>query len=93
VKKLGLYLAHYFAGVAASSWQAGIRAVKIYGAHAAVAAAAPQLIDSPHLQELVVVFGAAAFWEMIDYFDDHPLPVLLPEPDPAPAAASQPASS
>jgi hypothetical protein len=48
-------------------------------------------MHAPDLKTIVGVFGAAVFWEAIDYFAQNKLPPDLP--DDAAAAAPAPAAS
>lgn len=76
--RIRTFAAHYLLGMLASCWNAGIKAVKLAGGITTAAVAAPQIVPMPNLATLVSVFGAAVFWEAIDYFSDHPLPVIVP---------------
>ena len=72
------HAAHYIECLLASSWNAGIRAIKINGGITIAAAAAPTVLPMPNLGQMLMVFGAAAAWEAIDFLNDHPLPTDTP---------------
>ena len=81
--KLWSFAGLYALGLLASSWNAGISAVKINGGVTLAAAAAPKLLSAPDLKTMVGIFVAAAFWEAIDFFDENKIPVVLPPSPPA----------
>lgn len=78
--KIRSLAAHYLLGCLASCWNAGIKAVKLSGGITTAAVAMPQYVPVPTLATLLSVFGAAVFWEAIDYFSDRPLPVISAPP-------------
>ncbi len=76
-RKILHWLHHYIYGLLTSCWQAGITAVKINGGITLAAAAAPQLLHTPDLRAMIGIFGAAAIWEAIEYFDANRVPPTL----------------
>jgi hypothetical protein len=68
---------HYAAGLVSSCWDAGITSIKLLGGVAVAAAAAPQTLSQLDLKHMAAVFVAAAFWQGIDYFDEHKIEKLV----------------
>jgi hypothetical protein len=71
------YAAHYFSGLGASCWNAGISAV--YAAFGqSVGGVMIKDIPFPTLHEISAIFIGAAALEALAYFKQNPLPVSQP---------------
>ena len=73
---------HYSAGLLTSSWDAGIASIQLLGGVAVASNLAPQTLSQLDIKHMAAVFVAAAFWEAIDYFKEHPLEKLVEDPSP-----------
>ena len=77
-KTIGRWLAHYFYGMFAKSFNSGITAMDaVIGL--AVGAIVSVDVPKPNWQAAVAVFGVVFLRSCVMYFKDHPIPEKLPD--------------
>jgi hypothetical protein len=67
---------HYLAGLLASCWNGGIKAVYAFLGAAGVSAVDPKDVSALNLHQLLAVFIGAAFLDSVAWLNAHPLPDL-----------------
>jgi hypothetical protein len=87
VKNWKQYFEHYFYGLAASCWNAGISA--LYAAFGQSAGAAVMKeVPVPTGHEIGAIFLGATVLQALAYFKTHPLPIIEDEKPTTPPIAS-----
>ena len=81
------YFEHYFYGLLASCWNAGISA--LYAAFGQSAGAAVMKdVPQPTEHEIITIFLGACALEALAYFKANPLPVTDEKPNNSPSSSS-----